>query len=84
MLLILVQIRRIYYILHIASYHSFLVEIHYMKVIARYVMSLGANEIQWAYRFTLEKNYMSFYPKKKISYKWIFEQLFLQIVIINA
>jgi len=56
----------------------------YMKVISMYVMSLGANEIQWTYRITLENNYMSFCPKIFFSYKWIFEQLFLQIVIINA
>jgi hypothetical protein len=33
---------------------------------------------------TLEKDYMSFNPKKTFSYEWILEQFFLQLIIINA
>jgi len=42
------------------------------------------NEIQWATMTTLEKDYMSFFPKKTFSYKWILEQVFSQFVIINV
>jgi hypothetical protein len=48
------------------------------------MLLMGANEIQSANGFTLEKDYMSFCPKIFFSYKWIFEQCFSQIVIINV
>jgi hypothetical protein len=43
----------------------------------------GANEIQWANVTTLENDYMSFFPKKTFSYKWILEQVFSQFVSIH-
>ncbi len=44
----------------------------------------GANEIQWANMTILEKDYMSFLPKKGFSYKWILEQVFSQFVVTNV
>jgi len=40
-----------------------------------------ANEIQWANGVTLKNDYMFVCPKIAFSYKWIFEQLFLQIIL---
>jgi hypothetical protein len=45
---------------------------------------VGANEIKWANMIILEKDYMSFFPKKTFSYEWILDFLFLQLVIINV
>jgi hypothetical protein len=44
----------------------------------------GLNDIKLANDITLEKQCMSFWPKIFFSYKWFFEQLFLQIVTINV
>jgi hypothetical protein len=56
-----------------------------MKKIAKTLVTsfyhLGANEIQWANMIILEKDYMSFLPKKTFSYEWILEQFFLQLFI---
>jgi hypothetical protein len=47
-------------------------------------LQLGANKIQWTNMITLEKDYMSFLPKKTFSSKWILQQVFLRFVIMNA
>jgi hypothetical protein len=39
---------------------------------------VGANKIQWANEIIYKKNSMFFCPKINFSYKWIFEQFFLE------
>jgi len=40
----------------------------------------GANEIQWANMITLEKDYMSIFPKNVFSYEWILEWFFCNLL----
>jgi hypothetical protein len=43
-----------------------------------------ANRIQWANGITRQKGLQVLFTKKKLSYEWILEQCFWQLIIINA